>query len=1031
MLILIVASGPDKGRIHELFEDKSVVVGSDSEQFKLSDHKASAQHARIWHEADQWMVEDCGSKHGTYCNRKKIDSKQALQDGDRIQIGTSVLVVARMSTERAERLALFGDPVDENAQPIPPKNGSRRPLAWAAAGAAAAAVVVGVNVATYLASTKQTQQLRDDLAAVTKSATTASADRLLAEVRNLDRTSALAAATPSAPSQNTEPLLQEILAAVQAQQDAKQNTDKTLAQLRDAVQAQLAKAQANPTDNTAQVTASLNQILAELRQRPTTDELLPKLQDAIAASDSATRKQIELVLAQLKQQPTQQQLAQHFAAMREEDARRAQALQAKVLARLDAATNIAEQFTELRKLVQKQADAVQTHLTDRLAQLDTAGDQATVLAAIAELKASLPADVSPKLDEALASIEELRQVQQVAQAQPAEQEQAHEQEQAQAQLAAELAGKLDEVRLTIQSQAAAVEARLTARLDQLRTLSGEHRTAAVAAINELKASLPADASPKLDALLAQLERQPSATEIAAAVQQAGTASDQQLLARLDAMGEQIAATAALPATADKLTQQQTQTAQMLTSILEQVQDQAAINALRKDVQQLAQAPGNKLQSQLERIAKAVAARDAVDARLAQIQDMLKALPTAQRDQQNDTQWQTSIEALDTALAQRAAQTDTLLSQLVELVKQQPTGQQLTQQLQTLREADAARAAALQASLLAKLESAHTIEQRLTQLANLLQQQAGATEDKLATLPTQENQQALLTAIQQLRQSMPTDTSSKLDTLLAKLESQQSLATALASLRDAVEQQPAVVADQLAGKLDTLTRSQDQQAVLSAIAELKTALPADASPKLDQVLAAVKAGEIRNHSLAQALADMRSRSATNIDEVRGLVRKEVQTALQNTQLSVGFNTGAAVSASPAQQQPVRSVLLPQQGAARMAGEPGEPILSETERAYKLAFETQQPVTIGGGIVNPTTGEVSQGRTLDPASARAAGIKNWRDWYLMDDYAERMRLQRQAMRHAGEPDAQVNNSPSLIRLPSRTSDEAQSHSEPARR
>ncbi len=95
---------------------------------------------------------------------------------------------------------------------------------------------------------------------------------------------------------------------------------------------------------------------------------------------------------------------------------------------------------------------------------------------------------------------------------------------------------------------------------------------------------------------------------------------------------------------------------------------------------------------------------------------------------------------------------------------------------------------------------------------------------------------------------------------------------------------------------------------------------------------------------------------------------------------------------------------QSRADRPSGEGSPPTesaerLTALERAYRRAFETDQPVTVGAGVVNPVTGERSTGRTLDPAAARAAGITSWREWYVMDAFAERMRLQRQAASSGG--------------------------------
>ena len=90
MLILIVASGPDKGRLYELHDGKSVVLGREGDQVKLTDTKVSRQHAEILESesggARTFRIQDRGSVNGTYVNKERIESKE-LVSGDEVQIG--------------------------------------------------------------------------------------------------------------------------------------------------------------------------------------------------------------------------------------------------------------------------------------------------------------------------------------------------------------------------------------------------------------------------------------------------------------------------------------------------------------------------------------------------------------------------------------------------------------------------------------------------------------------------------------------------------------------------------------------------------------------------------------------------------------------------------------------------------------------------------------------------------------------------------------------------------------------------------
>lgn len=110
MLILIIAAGPDKGRIYELFDDQGVILGRQGDQVCLTDSRVSRHHAKLTAEGDQWFVEDLGSMHGTLHNKEPIGGRTALSDGDQIKIGRTVLVLARMPVEHVERAALLDGP---------------------------------------------------------------------------------------------------------------------------------------------------------------------------------------------------------------------------------------------------------------------------------------------------------------------------------------------------------------------------------------------------------------------------------------------------------------------------------------------------------------------------------------------------------------------------------------------------------------------------------------------------------------------------------------------------------------------------------------------------------------------------------------------------------------------------------------------------------------------------------------------------------------------------------------------------------
>ena len=52
----------------------------------IRDSRASRAHARILTEHGEYVIEDCGSRHGTYVNGKRV-TRQVLQNSDRVELG--------------------------------------------------------------------------------------------------------------------------------------------------------------------------------------------------------------------------------------------------------------------------------------------------------------------------------------------------------------------------------------------------------------------------------------------------------------------------------------------------------------------------------------------------------------------------------------------------------------------------------------------------------------------------------------------------------------------------------------------------------------------------------------------------------------------------------------------------------------------------------------------------------------------------------------------------------------------------------
>jgi hypothetical protein len=85
------------------------IIGRDEEcDLIIPDRQVSRRHARVILQGDQYLLEDLGSKNGTFVNGREIGKPHILEDGDEIQIA----LCCKLSFVDAESTApvLFEEP---------------------------------------------------------------------------------------------------------------------------------------------------------------------------------------------------------------------------------------------------------------------------------------------------------------------------------------------------------------------------------------------------------------------------------------------------------------------------------------------------------------------------------------------------------------------------------------------------------------------------------------------------------------------------------------------------------------------------------------------------------------------------------------------------------------------------------------------------------------------------------------------------------------------------------------------------------
>jgi pSer/pThr/pTyr-binding forkhead associated (FHA) protein len=97
----------DDGTMHPLLEETSTIGRTPANTIVLPDGSVSGRHARVDRTAEGFVIEDAGSRNGTYINSEKLSEKRLLADGDLVRLGKIILTFnlaadlkRKQSTER-------------------------------------------------------------------------------------------------------------------------------------------------------------------------------------------------------------------------------------------------------------------------------------------------------------------------------------------------------------------------------------------------------------------------------------------------------------------------------------------------------------------------------------------------------------------------------------------------------------------------------------------------------------------------------------------------------------------------------------------------------------------------------------------------------------------------------------------------------------------------------------------------------------------------------------------------------------------
>ena len=99
---LVFMSGPDIGRTVRLTCEETVIGRRSSCDIPVLDTRVSRQHARIRALDIGYVVEDLGSKNGTFLEGEPVTDEGTLSDGSRIRLGTETVIRFQLDDEMGD-----------------------------------------------------------------------------------------------------------------------------------------------------------------------------------------------------------------------------------------------------------------------------------------------------------------------------------------------------------------------------------------------------------------------------------------------------------------------------------------------------------------------------------------------------------------------------------------------------------------------------------------------------------------------------------------------------------------------------------------------------------------------------------------------------------------------------------------------------------------------------------------------------------------------------------------------------------------
>jgi len=372
MFVLVVAGGPDKGRVYELTGMDPITLGRGGNLVRLSDRKASRVHARLERDGEAWRLSDNDSRHGTYHNHRRLERDTTLKAGDVVQIGNTVLVVSQVDSSARERDELLSMPAMGG---VGDGGGNRWSRVAAVAAVLALGGVVGLGVWDYQTDRERQQRLEALLAELDRPEE--SATRLADQGAALARIESALAERPREVSAMLEALSARLEkldsgrarldAIVASLGDEADRLTPALAGLRTLQQEaaeshrSLSKLAVELAESDAQRGDRFAEVLERLDAQPDADEIARRVAEATLAG----------VVAELRGLPTQEGLAEAMKSAASEVGRAQARVLGQSIERLTVPADLVDRIAGLERAVADQPTRLEALLAEVRASAQT------------------------------------------------------------------------------------------------------------------------------------------------------------------------------------------------------------------------------------------------------------------------------------------------------------------------------------------------------------------------------------------------------------------------------------------------------------------------------------------------------------------------------------------------------------------------------------------------------------------------------------------------------------------------------------